>query len=74
MTICKYFLEGRCRYGKACKYDHVYPQAPSQQYPQTQNQQRPSHPNRDMTLRNPPAQAAHSNIRYSHNKKIQYIK
>lgn len=25
MTICTYFLKGRCRYGDTCRYEHVYP-------------------------------------------------
>ncbi|OQR74162.1 hypothetical protein BIW11_09259 [Tropilaelaps mercedesae] len=24
MTVCRYFLNGNCRYGQSCRYDHVY--------------------------------------------------
>jgi len=25
MTICKFYLEGRCTYGSKCKYEHRQP-------------------------------------------------
>ena len=25
MTICQYFLNGNCRFGKNCRNEHIYP-------------------------------------------------